>query len=202
MIANEYHFITHWRLKASRTEIVDIIGNADDLPRWWPSVYLEVRTLEQGDASGVGKRVALYTKGWLPYTLRWQFVVTEAAPPDGFTLVAEGDFVGQGVWAFRQDGEFVDIQYDWRISAQKPILKYLSFIMKPLFSMNHLWAMARGEESLRLELLRRHAATDAERLNIPAPPASTPGAPLKWLLHVLGWGSISSPRSVAAAPGR
>ena len=47
------------------------------LPRWWPSVYLDVEELEPADARGLGRRVRLLTKGWLPYTLAWEFVVTE-----------------------------------------------------------------------------------------------------------------------------
>ena len=42
--------------------------------------------------------------------------------------------------------------------------------MKPLFEANHRWAMARGEESLRLELARRRATSDAARAQVPAPP--------------------------------
>jgi hypothetical protein len=46
--------------------------------------------------------------------------------------------------------------------------------MKPIFSANHHWAMARGEESLRLELARRHAASDPTiAAAIPPPPAPT-----------------------------
>jgi hypothetical protein len=43
----------------------------------------------------------------------------------------------------------------------------------PTFGANHRWAMARGEESLRLELMRRRAKTAAERLAVPAPPGPT-----------------------------
>lgn len=182
MAANDYHFVTEWRVRASINEVVEIISDATSLPRWWPSVYLEVRELEKGDANGVGKQVALYTKGWLPYTLRWQFRVTEANPPHGFTLVAEGDFVGRGIWTFAQQGDDVVITYDWLIVAEKALLKRLSFILKPLFAMNHRWAMARGEESLRLELARR--ATPNARGFAPPPPA-TPSDPLRWFAFVL-----------------
>src|SRR5215207_8002342 len=112
MASNEYHFITHWRVKAELQEVVDILGDAESLPRWWPSVYLEVHELEKGDEHGIGKRVSLYTKGWLPYTLRWQFVVTESNSPHGFSLAAEGDFIGTGTWTFVQDGEYVNVTYD------------------------------------------------------------------------------------------
>jgi hypothetical protein len=170
---NDYHFITHWRVQSTIEEVMLVLANATDLVRWWPSVYLDVKELEHGDARGVGKVVSLFTKGWLPYTLRWQFRVTESNPPHGFTLIAEGDFVGRGIWTFEQDGEWANITYDWKISAEKGLLKYLSFIMKPIFSANHHWAMARGAESLQLELQRRHARSDEERARIPAPPAPT-----------------------------
>jgi len=41
------------------------------------------------------------------------------------------------------------------------------------FEANHRWAMARGEESLELELRRRRAGTAAERDSVPAPPGPT-----------------------------
>lgn len=171
--SNTYHFTTHWRVESTVEETSEVIGNGPDLVRWWPSVYLEVKELEHGDENGLGKVVDLYTKGWLPYTLRWRFRVTENRHPHGFTLEASGDFVGRGVWTFVQDGQWVNITYDWSVLADKPLLRYLSFIMKPLFSANHRWAMAKGEESLRLELARRHAHTPEERARIPAPPPPT-----------------------------
>lgn len=171
MTSNAYHFTTHWRVHSTVQEVSEILGNAPDLVRWWPAVYLEVQELEPGDpATGLGRVISLYTKGWLPYTLRWQFRVTESRWPNGFSLEAWGDFVGTGVWIFDQIGEWVDITYDWRVTADKPLLRRLSFLLKPIFSANHQWAMRRGEESLRLELARRHARTAAERTAVAPPP--------------------------------
>lgn len=180
MPGNDYHFITHWQVQSATQEVFEILCDAPDLVRWWPSVYLEVEELEPGDENGVGKVVSLYTTGWLPYTLRWQFRVTEARVPHTFTLEAWGDFVGRGVWTLEQDGPWVNITYEWQVRADKPLLRALSFILKPVFSANHRWAMARGEESLKLELARRHAATPEERARIPAPPGPTPITP-QWL---------------------
>lgn len=184
MATNDYHFITHWRVQGTVQEVADIIGDAGDLARWWPSVYLDVKVLEKGDEKGLGKVVDLYTKGWLPYTLRWQFRVTEVRN-DGFTLVAQGDFEGRGIWTFQQSGPWVDIIYDWKISAEKPLLRYFSFLIKPIFSANHRWAMARGEESLKLELERRHAKTALARAHVPAPPAPTTTSPAPLLLGTI-----------------
>jgi len=173
MATNEYRFITHWRVEGAINEVADILRDAKDLPRWWPSVYLEAQELEAGDREGVGRVVSLYTKGWLPYTLRWQFRVTEANYPHGFSIAAWGDFVGNGRWTLEQDGAFVNIVYDWRIRADKPLLSALSFLLKPLFAANHRWAMARGEESLKLELARRQAPTPEEAAKLPPPPQPT-----------------------------
>jgi hypothetical protein len=173
-MAAEYHFITNWRMRGTAQEVSDILDDPLALARWWPSVYLEVEQLASGDpTTHTGRRIGLYTKGWLPYTLRWNFTVTESSPPNGFKLVADGDFVGTGVWTITQDGDFVNAMYDWRIRADKPLLKYGSFIFRPIFGANHRWAMARGEESLELELRRRRARTDAEREAVPAPPPAT-----------------------------
>jgi hypothetical protein len=182
MASNDYHFITHWRVKSTVKEVADILSDALDLPRWWPSVYLDVQQLEKGDERGVGRVIGLYTKGWLPYTLRWQFRVTEEHYPYGFSLEAWGDFNGRGIWTFEQDGEWANVTYDWKIRADKPLLRNLSFIMKPLFEANHRWAMAKGGESLRLELARRHAATPEERALVPAPPPPTTTSPVPLLL--------------------
>ncbi len=170
MKSNEYAFTTHWRVQSTCREISDILGNAPDLVRWWPSVYLGVQEVEPGDADGVGKVVSLYTKGWLPYTLRWQFRVTDNRSPFGFSLEAWGDFVGRGDWKFAQDGDWVNITYDWRIRADKPLLRTLSFIMKPVFAANHHWAMRKGEESLKLELQRRQTGVNQEDVAEPPPP--------------------------------
>lgn len=179
MTNNDYHFVTHWRVRGSIEAVADILCDAPDLARWWPSVYLNVQELEPGDDDGVGKVVSLFTTGWLPYTLRWQFRVIETNFPHGFTIEAWGDFNGRGIWTLRQDGDWADIHYDWRIRADKPLLRTLSFVLKPLFSANHYWAMRIGHKSLDLELARRHAKGEAERATVPAPPGPT----FRWPRH-------------------
>jgi hypothetical protein len=169
-VSNGYEFLSRWRVAGTCGEVADILGDPPALARWWPSVYLQVDELQPPDARGLGRRARLHTKGWLPYTLTWELEVVDSQYPDGFTIVASGDVDGRGVWTFRQDGAFVDITYDWRLRAEKPLLKYLSFLLKPMFEANHRWAMAQGEESLKLELARRRATSDASRARVPPPP--------------------------------
>lgn len=170
----EYHFVTHWRVRGTIQEVSDVLDDPLQLPRWWPSVYLDVKEVAPGDpATHVGRVIDLFTKGWLPYTLRWRFTVTESRPPQGFTLAAAGDFVGTGVWTFEQDGAFANVAYDWRIAATKTLLRIGTPVFRPIFGANHRWAMARGEESLDLELRRCRAENDDERRAVPAAPGPT-----------------------------
>ena len=173
MVANEYHFITHWQVKGTIEEVSKILEDTPSLVRWWPSVYLDVQVLDPGDETGTGRVVRLRTKGWLPYTLQWQSRLIESRRPHGLSLEATGDFVGRGIWSFKQYGPRVRIAYDWQIHAKKPLLRIFSFLLKPLFSANHRWAMAQGEKSLRLEIARRRARTAEELAHIPAPPGPT-----------------------------
>ncbi len=170
MNSTNYCFITHWQIEATCEEVYNTLKATSELPRWWRAVYLDVAIREKGDADGLGKVVALYTKGWLPYTIKWQFRVTKIDPVhhSGYALEAFGDLVGRGIWSFEQRGNICHITYDWQLSVEKPLLKYFSFLLKPLFSANHRWAMKKGLESLTLELRRRRGEQ-----NVPPPPRAT-----------------------------
>ena len=188
---NNYHFVTNWLVPGDVVEVTDIVADTETLAQWWPAVYLDVRELEPGEESGVGKVIALHTKGWLPYTLRWQFTVREVVPRKRFVLEAEGDFVGRGIWTFTQVGKRVHVHYDWRIRAEKPLLRWLGFALRPIFAANHAWAMRKGEESLRLELRRRRAQSEAERAQLASPPRPTTAKsvllPLAAVVSLLWW---------------
>ena len=167
---NDYHFRATWRVQGTTGEVADVLRNPLDLVRWWPAVYLAAEELGPADLRGVGQRVRLRTKGWLPYTLEWEFVVTESRYPERFGFDATGDFSGRGLWTLEQDGAHVNATFDWRIRAEKPLLQRLAPVLRPVLEGNHRWAMAQGEESLRLELLRRRASTPDARRSVPPPP--------------------------------
>ena len=168
MSSNTYYFLTHWTVEGTLDEVCEILEDTASLGKWWPSVYLDVKISNEGDAKGVGKIVKLYTKGWLPYRIHWDFEVTESNAPYGYKIKAWGDLEGIGEWTLRAEGNKVYIDYDWRVNGEKPLFKYLSFMLKPIFSANHHWAMRKGEESLKLELLRRRGVQ-----NVPEPPKAT-----------------------------
>ncbi len=101
--------------------------------------------------------------------------MTEPVTEKGFALSATGDLEGTGRWTFQPQASEVQITYDWRVMATKPLLRRLSWLLRPAFSANHHWAMKRGEESLQLELRRRR-----NEPNVPPAPPPT----FRWLLRM------------------
>ena len=70
-MGSNYRFLTEWRVAGTVQEVRAVLGDAESLPRWWPSVYLSVVPIKDAAPDGTGTVVDLYTTGWLPYTLRW-----------------------------------------------------------------------------------------------------------------------------------
>lgn len=171
-MSSDYHFLTEWRVAGTVDEVRAVLGNGPELPRWWPAVYLSVDEVTRGGPDSLDAVVDVHTKGWFPYTLRWRLHVTEPITNAGFALEASGDLEGTGRWTFAQDGPEVVITYEWRVHASKPLLRRLSWLLKPAFAANHRWAMRTGEESLRLELRRRRLGPPASE-SVPPPPPAT-----------------------------
>lgn len=168
--SNDYRFVSDWQVSGKIEDVFRILQDVERLPIWWPSVYLTVKELDKGHSGGIGRKIDLHTRGWLPYTLKWQMTIEEVEYPHHIALTAEGDLQGKGVWHLKQVGEHVHLRYDWHVQANKGLIKKLSPILKPVFAMNHRWAMKQGETSLKLELQRLQAKSMSEALQIAEPP--------------------------------
>jgi len=177
---DNFHFVTQWRLKARADEVYDVIAEPLEYPRWWPSVYLNVRETAAGKPGGLGRRVRLHTKGWLPYTLDWEAEVTEASAPGRIVLTASGDLNGTGIWTFVQDSDYVNATFDWTVTPAKSLLRYLTPVMRPVLEANHRWAMEQGEVSLREELIRYRARTPEDLMEA-ADPRGPVEVPVRWI---------------------
>jgi hypothetical protein len=158
MPANQYQFLTQWHIQAPCELLYEILKEGKDYPRWWPDVYLGASFEASGRADHVGDRVTFLTKGWLPYRLHWTAEVVRHERPRTIEIKATGDFVGRGIWRLEPAGAGTNVSFDWQLRADKPLLRWLSPLFKPIFKWNHGWAMARGRERLCQEAARVQAA--------------------------------------------
>lgn len=154
MRSTEYSFVTHWNIHGSLSRVYGVLNNVSAYPQWWPELAREFRCLSTPGSAPGHERGAITTKGFLPYELKWTYEVTESNSPHTFSIKAEGDIEGTGKWVLEQNGDNVDVTYYWTVRANKPLLKYFSFILKPLFARNHDYVMAQGKRGLEKELHR------------------------------------------------
>ena len=174
----EYRFVNRWRVPATLEEVAAIIQDPAAFRHWWPAAWLDYTPVADGDENQIGARFGYRVKGWLPYSLNLEFTVTERDAPHSFAVTSTGDLVGVGRWTLSQDGPVVDVEYDWRVRAERPLIRRLSPFVKPIFRSNHFWVMRQGAYSMMYELLRRRAATPEDRARVPAPPRPIP--PTRW----------------------
>jgi hypothetical protein len=59
-----------------------------------------------------------------------------------------GDLTGKGVWTLTQRNGKVHIHFDWRVIADRPLLRILTPVLRPVFRWNHNWSIERAIEGL------------------------------------------------------
>jgi uncharacterized protein YndB with AHSA1/START domain len=142
----QYHFVDRWFVPAPLEDVFAVIGDQLAYPRWWGDVFLQV-TGDEGPPRP-GRRARLVTRGFLPYRLRFEGEVVAADPPHGFSMRLSGDFEGEGAWSLTEHDGGTAAVLDWRPIVQKPGVKQLTPLLRPLFRANHDWAMRRGQAAI------------------------------------------------------
>jgi hypothetical protein len=75
--------------------------------------------------------------------------ITALERPRRLEIEVDGDLTGRGVWTLSaRDGGRIHVRFDWRVLADRPLLRYLTPVLRPLFRWNHNWAIARAMEGL------------------------------------------------------
>lgn len=83
------------------------------------------------------------------------------------------NFEGRYLITLQETSGQATVTFDTKLRVTKPLLRYLSWVLKPIFKANHFWSMARGREGLVQELARRRAARYApDRGPVPGRTAS------------------------------
>jgi polyketide cyclase/dehydrase/lipid transport protein len=160
MAGEHYDFLTQWRFEdAAITEVADILEDTASLPRWWPQLFRKVTITKRGSEHGLGEVAHCECRARLPYTLRFTYTCVEVHYPNGSTIESTGDLIGRGIWKLEERAGGVDVEYSWRVSLEKPLLRLLSPLLRPLLAGNHEWSMQRGEEGMRREIAGRRAHT-------------------------------------------
>jgi uncharacterized protein YndB with AHSA1/START domain/mannose-6-phosphate isomerase-like protein (cupin superfamily) len=163
--ANEYLFVDEWDVAAPVEAVFDALADARTYPRWWAPVYLDV------DADGpprLGKVSRQHFKGRLPYHLHTTSTITRLEPPHVVEGDVEGDLRGRGLWTLTEIPGGTHVRFDWRVFADRRLLRTLTPLLRPVFRWNHNWAIARAMEGLEPYAQGAAQSAMAETVTLPA----------------------------------
>jgi len=140
-----YVFVDEWDVAAPPEAVFQAIADSRTYPQWWRPVYLEV----EADGPPVVGSVGLHHfKGRLPYHLHTRSVCTAIDPPHRVVAEVDGDLRGRGVWTLTPTAHGTHVRFDWQVHADRPLLRLLTPVLRPMFRWNHNWAIARAKEGL------------------------------------------------------
>jgi uncharacterized protein YndB with AHSA1/START domain len=144
-MAAEYVFIDEWEVDAPAEAVFEALADTRTYPEWWRPVYLKVEA-DCGPRVGCVSRQEF--KGRLPYHLKTTSEIVRLDPPREFEVKVVGDLTGRGVWTLTPRDGRVHIRFDWRVLADRALLRYLTPVLRPLFRFNHNWSIERAREGL------------------------------------------------------
>ena len=154
---NFYRFVEEWSIPFPPDAVWDVMADARLLPLWWKGVYLKSEPLDGYERAQVGAAVRAQARGFLPYRLNFTIEATELERPRIIAVKTVGDLTGTCHYTLRSAPGGTKVVMDERVLAEKPLLKLLTPLLKPLFAANHRWTTPRAEQGLTA-YLERHAA--------------------------------------------
>lgn len=87
-------------------------------------------------------------RGRLPYHLRTQSTITGLEPGRLLEADIDGDLRGHGVWRLTPTSAGTHVRFEWTVFAERPLLRVMTPLLRPLLRANHAWAIARAKEGL------------------------------------------------------
>lgn len=142
---NDYWFRNVWSVGAAAGRVFDALVDLTNWPRWWP----DVRAVQQID----DETAELVCRSTLPYALTFRLrraVQDERAGRLRVEMTGDLEGYTEGLVAPHVTGARLAI--DQRVALNKPLLRTLAPVARPLFVANHAAMMRRGQRGLRTYL--------------------------------------------------
>jgi hypothetical protein len=144
---NEFVLVTRWMIPALIEVVWEALHDVQQWPTWWKYVK-EVSEIEAGDADGVGARRHFVWATRLPYCIAFEMRTTRVLRPKLIEGRAGGDLNGTGRWDLKPVEGGTDVRYEWRVSADKPRMRLLAPLLRPMYVWNHGGVMQAGRDGL------------------------------------------------------
>jgi hypothetical protein len=161
MSAYVFKFDEGWDIPdAAIEEVYDVLARGELLPQWWKGVYLEAERLTPGETPQVGAKLRAKVRGFLPFTLNFVVEAVELERPRKVAVRTYGDLDGAWRATLTQRGDDVHVALLFEVRIDRPGMRFLAPLLRPLFALNHYWTTPRGEKGLREYLQARRSDRD------------------------------------------
>jgi hypothetical protein len=139
---NFYSFRSEWTLDCPPAEAFEMLREVPEFTNWWPEVK---------EASPLGgDRFSMRARALLPYDLEFVGERCIEDPERGVLEMAmTGDLEGFSRFTIEAAGDGSRIVFEEQVIANKPLLRRLAVVARPVFSANHWIMMYRGQTGLR-----------------------------------------------------
>lgn len=122
-----------------------IVNEYDGKTNWWQSDFSS--KLLQGKSSRISGSIYEVTiHSFIPISFKTRTLVTR----QGEMLLVEyfdGDFIGKGIWLFKDMGEYTKISLQWQTNPGSRYMRILSFFHSSVVN-GHIKVMKRGFDRL------------------------------------------------------
>ncbi len=137
----EYEFVDEWHVNAPPEAVFDVLADGQTYPQWWKPVYIDVRD--------DGEYTHQHFKGRLPYHLHTRTKTVRSERPHLLQGETDGDLRGTGTWTLTpSESGGTHVRFDWRVHADRKLLRALTPVLRPALRWNHNWAIARAMDGL------------------------------------------------------
>ncbi|MCX5344752.1 SRPBCC family protein [Streptomyces sp. R-74717] len=142
---SHYRFVSIWDLPGKPDAVYEILGRADDYPRWWP----QIREVTSVDGATGTTRI----RSFLPYDLVMT-VRERRRDPRARVLEAtlSGDLDGWARWTVTAHGTGSRATYEQEVEVHRRLMRILAVPGRAVFRANHALMMRAGRRGLTARL--------------------------------------------------
>lgn len=138
---NHYRFQSTWFVASDPGSAFDVLADLGTYVEWWPEVKAITRI--DDDTAGVTIRA------FLPYSLHLVMCKIVEDRVGGILKASlSGDLEGFSEFVLEEKQSGCLLHYRQEVVARKPLLRALAPVARPLFRINHLIMMRRGNRGL------------------------------------------------------
>ncbi len=174
--APDFDISHHWVLRARPEDLTDVVLDTSCYDKWCSRVLMSCEVVSRGDPDGLGLKIRVHTKGWLPHSFLFDAEVVDLIAHKSMTVRVTGDFEGISYLdVAKVEGGDCHVTLRWITRVEHPIVKRFVPLSRFILARNHTWATNWVRRMIQSELDRRRAGVD----EIAAPPP-TFGRFLTW----------------------